>query len=64
MIAIEVEGLVKKGKSRHTTISGYIGDTEKYNEAIRHGWRVIRLVQTQLLKTSTLELLRDIIIKA
>jgi very-short-patch-repair endonuclease len=62
-VAIEVEGLVRGGKSRHTTISGYIGDCDKYNQAILHGWKVIRLVQTEILKTSTIELLREIIIK-
>jgi hypothetical protein len=41
-IAIEYEGLMSK-KSRHTTIKGYTGDTEKYNSAQAKGWRVIRL---------------------
>jgi hypothetical protein len=40
-IAFEYEGLMSE-KSRHTTISGFTGDTEKYNEAAAQGWRVIR----------------------
>jgi very-short-patch-repair endonuclease len=41
-IAIEYEGIFGGGKSRHTTVSGYTGDTEKYNEAAKLGWKVLR----------------------
>jgi hypothetical protein len=40
-IAIEYEGLMSK-KSRHTTISGFTGDSEKYNAAQALGWKVLR----------------------
>lgn len=40
-IAIEYEGLMS-AKSRHTTIKGYSKDTEKYNEAAKMGWVVLR----------------------
>lgn len=40
-IAIEYEG-VYGGKSRHTTVSGYTRDCEKYNLAVAGGWRVLR----------------------
>ena len=40
-IAIEYEGL-HSAKSRHTTKSGFQGDTEKYNAAAADGWRVLR----------------------
>lgn len=40
-IAIEYEGIYSK-KSRHTTVSGYTGDIEKYNLALTEGWRVLR----------------------
>ncbi len=40
-IAIEYEGIFSK-KSRHTTISGYTGDIEKYNLALTLGWKVLR----------------------
>lgn len=40
-IALEYEG-VFSDKSRHTTISGYTKDSEKYNLATINGWRVLR----------------------
>lgn len=40
-IAIEYEGIISE-KSGHTTISGYTKDCEKYNLAIKNGWRVLR----------------------
>lgn len=40
-IAIEYEGIMT-GKSRHTTITGFARDCEKYNEAVIAGWRVLR----------------------
>jgi len=40
-IAIEYEGIFAK-KSRHTTIKGYTNDCDKYNLAIKNGWRVLR----------------------
>lgn len=40
--AVEYEGLISK-KSRHTTISGYSKDTDKYNLALGLGWKVIRV---------------------
>lgn len=41
MIAIEYEGIFSE-KSGHTTHKGYIKDTEKYNEAAKLGWTVLR----------------------
>jgi len=40
-IAIEYEGLMST-KSRHTTITGYSKDCEKYNLATIEGWKVLR----------------------
>lgn len=40
-IGIEYEGLMS-AKSRHTTITGFSNDTEKYNAAQALGWRVLR----------------------
>lgn len=40
-IAIEYEGIMSD-KSRHTTISGYSNDIDKYNLAVSLGWRVLR----------------------
>lgn len=40
-IAIEYEGIFS-GKSRHTTLTGYTKDTDKYNLAATNGWTVLR----------------------
>jgi len=47
-VAVEYEGIY--GKSRHTTISGYTGDCEKYNEAVVLGWRVLRFTAKNVRK--------------
>lgn len=39
--AIEYEGVFST-KSRHTSVMGYTGDTEKYNSAVKLGWKVLR----------------------
>lgn len=41
LVAIEYEGLMS-AKSRHTTVTGFTGDTEKYNTAQALGWKVLR----------------------
>lgn len=41
MIAIEYEGLMSD-KSRHTSITGFSKDSEKYNKAQQLGWKVFR----------------------
>lgn len=41
-IALEYEGVFSE-KSRHTTVTGFTGDTEKYNTAQALDWKVIRL---------------------
>jgi hypothetical protein len=38
---IEVEGIMS-AKSRHTTITGFTNDCEKYNQAQIIGWKVLR----------------------
>jgi hypothetical protein len=51
--AVEIEGGTR-GKSRHTSPTGYAEDCLKYNEAALDGWAVIRLtpemIQPELLK--------------
>ena len=42
-VAIEYEGMPFMGKSRHTTISGFTGDCEKYNELAIMGWTLLRV---------------------
>ena len=39
-IAIEYEGIMSR-KSRHTTVTGYTKDCEKYNAATIAGWRIL-----------------------
>ena len=41
-LAIEYEGIFS-AKSRHTTVTGFMRDAEKYNEAMLLGWRVLRI---------------------
>lgn len=59
-IALEVEGGVFS-KGRHTRGAGFIGDIEKYNEATRLGWRVVRTVPWELNTRKTVQLLRELI---
>lgn len=40
-VLIEYEGLMSE-KSRHTTLKGFSGDTNKYREAAKQGWTVLR----------------------
>jgi len=47
-LAIEIEGINPKGKSRHTTASGFIEDTVKYNSAAELGWTILRYVQKKV----------------
>lgn len=41
MCAVEYEGIFSD-KSRHTTVTGYTGDVEKYNAAQGMGWTILR----------------------
>lgn len=41
MIGLEYDGLMSE-KSRHTTVTGFTGDTDKLNAAAAAGWTVIR----------------------
>lgn len=59
-IALEVEGGVFTG-GRHTRGVGFMNDMEKYNAAAVMGWRIIRVVPTQLCKTETIQMLKKII---
>jgi very-short-patch-repair endonuclease len=44
MLAIEIEGgAFSRGKSRHTTGTGFVDDCDKYAFALLLGWRVLRV---------------------
>jgi very-short-patch-repair endonuclease len=60
MIAIEYEGIFSD-KSRHTSVTGYSKDTEKYNLAAIHGWRVLRY--TAMTYTRLSDELNELLIK-
>jgi hypothetical protein len=57
-VAIEYEGIFSN-KSRHTTISGFVGDCEKYREAAKLGWQVLRYTNKDYTRMS--EDINDII---
>lgn len=40
-VAVEYEG-VMSAKARHTSVTGYTKDAEKYNAAALLGWKVLR----------------------
>lgn len=59
-IAIEVEGGVWIS-GRHINPKGFLGDMEKYNEATRLGWRLIRCTPDTQYSTATLALIKETI---
>jgi very-short-patch-repair endonuclease len=58
-LALECDGAVWTN-GRHTRGSGFVKDMEKFNEAARLGWTVIKCTPDQLLSTYTLDLIREI----
>lgn len=50
LLAVEIEGGTSRynQKSRHTSFSGFANDTEKYNEAVSMGWRLLRFTTDQV----------------
>ena len=49
MLAVEVDGGTKFGKSRHSRGSGYEEDCRKLNRAAILGWRVLRFSTAMVL---------------
>lgn len=59
-IAIEVEGGVFT-RGRHVRPIGFLNDIEKYNSATLLGWRIFRVTPDDLLRTKTLNMLKEAI---
>ena len=59
-IAIEVEGGVYT-RGRHVRPQGFLGDIEKYNAGTLLGWRIFRVTPDDLLRTKTLNMLKEAI---
>lgn len=60
-VALEVEGGTFI-QGRHSRGAGMGKDMEKYNTAAVMGWRIIRVVPAALCNTSTMNLLKSILI--
>ena len=43
LVAVEIDGLVHGGRGGHQTVDGIVKDCEKYEAALRLGWRVYRV---------------------
>jgi hypothetical protein len=56
-VALEVDGAVWVA-GRHTRGAGWLKDTEKLNEAVCRGWRVLRCTPQQLPTPTVMDWLR------
>ena len=56
-LALEVEGGVFT-MGRHTRGAGYAKDLLKYSEAAARGWRILRVMPSQLTKAETITLVQ------
>lgn len=52
-VALEVEGGAYTN-GRHTRGAGFVADCEKYTAAAVLGWRILRVVPSELIKVKTL----------
>ena len=59
-VALEVEGAVWT-RGRHTRGAGFLKDMEKYNEAARLGYLVIRTTPKALFNDATVSLIQDVL---
>lgn len=56
-VALEVEGGAFSGEG-HRSVGKFLGDIEKYNEAVLAGWRLLRCTTKDLETGDVFELLR------
>jgi len=56
-VAIEVEGYFWSENGKHTSQEGYLNDMEKYNEAAALGWKLIRVIPSDLLTYKTIRII-------
>lgn len=61
-VAVEVEGGAFV-RGRHNRGAGYREDCRKYNEAVRHGWRVLRFLPEMVESGEALGVLEDVLRK-
>lgn len=64
LLAVELEGIFRFGdQTRHQRAAGYANDVEKYNAAVKLGWRVLRFTQDDLRKKpfETIELVKRVL---
>ena len=59
-VLLEQEGGVYTGQA-HGSVTGILRDMEKYNLAAVHGWRVVRILPSQMLSQQTIDLLISVI---
>jgi len=59
-VALEIEGGVWT-QGRHNRAKGFIGDMEKYNAAMILGWKVLRVLPTQVVSGEAVKLLRPLL---
>ena len=62
-LLVEVEGLSPAG-GRHQRIAGFEADAEKYAEAQRLGWTVLRLSPTQVRTGAGVRIISDLLQRA
>lgn len=59
-VAIECEGGVWTG-GRHTRPTGFVKDMEKYNKAACLGWRILRVVPSDICTMDTINMVKEAI---
>lgn len=61
-IALEIEGGIWKGSvGGHTSGTGYTKDCEKYNTATVMGWKILRIVDSQISSGQMINWVRDLL---